>query len=197
VIDQFLEAGTDFHLHSYSHDLARPDAQEEIERGQAAFTSRFGRPAVGYRAPEGRISPEGLARLEAAGFLFDSSLFPSLWPHPRYFTKPRAPHVPAGRSILEIPVSTLGPAHVIVSLSWMKLLGWGAYRRLLNGPLPDPLVFDTAVELALRAERVGRARHPRRLPLASPREGRGLHDHDGPRRGPRRAEARRVTGRRG
>jgi peptidoglycan/xylan/chitin deacetylase (PgdA/CDA1 family) len=142
VIDQFLEAGTDFHLHSYSHDLSRPDAQEEIVRGQAAFAARFGRPAEGYRAPEGRISPEGLARLEAEGFLFDSSLFPSVWPHPRYFTKPRAPHVPAGRSILEIPISTLGPARIIVSLSWMKLFGWSAYRRLLEGPLPDPLVFD-------------------------------------------------------
>lgn len=142
VVERFQEAGTEFHLHSYSHDLANPDSADEISRGQEAFARFFGRPADGYRAPEGRISPAGLARLEAEGFRFDSSVFPSFWPRPRYVTFPRRPYRPAGVRIVEMPVATVTPARIIVSLSWMKLLGWPVFRRLLDAPLPDPLVFD-------------------------------------------------------
>ena len=142
VLDRMRDAGAEFHLHSFSHDLAHPDSAEEIARGQEAFTRFFGRPAEGYRAPEGRISAAGLARLDAEGFRFDSSVFPSFWPRPRYLAYPRAPYRPAGTRLVEIPMATVTPARIIVSLSWMKLLGWSAFRRLLDRPLPDPLVFD-------------------------------------------------------
>jgi peptidoglycan/xylan/chitin deacetylase (PgdA/CDA1 family) len=142
VIERFQDAGTEFHLHSYSHDLENPDSADEIARGQDAFARFFGRPAEGYRAPEGRISPAGLARLETEGFRFDSSVFPSFWPRPRYMAFPRAPYRPAGTRLVEMPVATVTPLRIIVSLSWMKLLGWPVFRRLLDMPLPDPLVFD-------------------------------------------------------
>jgi peptidoglycan/xylan/chitin deacetylase (PgdA/CDA1 family) len=142
VLERLRAAGTEFHLHSYSHDLARPDTADEIERGQEAFARFFGRPAEGYRAPEGRISDDGLARLDALGFRFDSSVFPSLLPRPRYGAYPRTPYRPAGLRLVEMPVATVSPARIVVSLSWMKLLGWPAFRRLLDLPLPEPLVFD-------------------------------------------------------
>lgn len=141
VVERFLEHGTEFQLHSYSHDLRAPDSREQIERGQDAFTRFFGRPAEGYRAPEGRISDDGFRHLEELGFSWDSSVFPSFWPRPRYLAYPRAPYRPRPR-LLEVPIGTLGAGRIIVSLSWMKLLGWSAYGRLLAGPLPDPLVFD-------------------------------------------------------
>lgn len=143
TIEQFAAAGAEFHLHSYSHDLAAPDSAFEIEKGQRAFEAFFGRPPVGYRAPEGRISEEGWRRLEAAGFAFDSSIFPSFWPRPRYLKYRPAPFRPVGLSLVELPISTLTPARLIASLSWMKLLGWPVYRALLErGGLPDPFVFD-------------------------------------------------------
>jgi peptidoglycan/xylan/chitin deacetylase (PgdA/CDA1 family) len=142
VLDRFREAGTEFHLHTYSHDHARPHTPDEIARGQEAFARFFGRPAEGYRAPEGRISKEGLARLDAEGFRFDSSVFPSFLPRPRYAGLPRTPYRPAGARLVELPIATVSPARIIVSLSWMKLLGWPAFRRLLDLPLPEPLVFD-------------------------------------------------------
>jgi peptidoglycan/xylan/chitin deacetylase (PgdA/CDA1 family) len=143
AVDRFRRAGAEFHLHSFSHDLARPDSEDEISRGRAAFERYFGAPPQGYRAPEGRISPAGLARLEAEGFAFDSSVFPSFWPHPSYLRFPRVPFRPDGRKVLELPISTVSPLRLIVSLSWMRLLGWGAYRALLErGSLPEPLVFD-------------------------------------------------------
>jgi hypothetical protein len=143
AIDRFRAYGAEFHLHSFSHDLANPDSLDEIRRGAEAFAAVFGRRPDGYRAPEGRISPEGLRRLEAEGFLFDSSVFPSFWPRPRYMRFPREPYRPAGSRLVEIPLATVTPFRFIVSLSFMKLLGWRFYQRLLErGPLPEPLVFD-------------------------------------------------------
>ena len=143
TIEQFKTAGAEFHLHSYSHDLAAPDSADEIEKGRRAFERFFGHPPAGYRAPEGRISEDGWRRLEAAGFAFDSSIFPSFWPRPRYLKYRPAPFRPVGLSLVELPISTLTPARLIASLSWMKLLGWPVYRRLLErGGLPDPFVFD-------------------------------------------------------
>jgi peptidoglycan/xylan/chitin deacetylase (PgdA/CDA1 family) len=137
------DAGAEFHLHSHSHDLQNPDSLDEIRAGKAAFRAVFGRAPEGYRAPEGRISVEGWRRLESEGFSFDSSIFPSFWPRPRYLRFRPAPFRPLGTSLLELPISTLTPARLICSLSFFKLLGWGLYRPLLEkGALPEPLVFD-------------------------------------------------------
>jgi len=143
VARRFLDSGAEFHLHSFSHDMEHPDSAAEIEQGRRAFAAFFGRAPEGYRAPEGRISPEGWERLDAAGFVFDSSIFPSFWPRPRYLRYSPTPFRPPGRKLVELPISTLTPLRLIVSLSWMKLLGWPVYRRLLETlVLPEPLVFD-------------------------------------------------------
>lgn len=143
TIELFRAAGAEFQLHSHSHDLERPDSLDEIRRGKDAFARVFGRAPLGYRAPEGRISPEGWRHLDDEGFLFDSSIFPSFWPRPRYLRFSPVPFRPEGTRLLELPISTLSKARLICSLSWFKLLGWGVYRRLLeDGPLPEPLVFD-------------------------------------------------------
>ncbi len=143
VIDLFREAGAEFHLHSFSHDLLQPDSEEEIERGLEAFARAFGRPPEGYRAPQGRISAEGWRRLEARGFLFDSSVFPSFWPAPRFLRYAPRPFRPNGGRLLELPISTVTPLRVVVALSWIHLLGWPGFRALFTrATLPEPLVFN-------------------------------------------------------
>jgi len=143
TIELFESAGAEFQLHSHTHDLAHPDSLDEIRRGKQEFTRVFGHAPAGYRAPEGRISPEGWRRLDAEGFSFDSSIFPSFWPRPRYLRFSPEPFRPAGTRLLELPISTLSRARLICSLSWFKLLGWGVYRPLLEKrALPEPLVFD-------------------------------------------------------
>jgi peptidoglycan/xylan/chitin deacetylase (PgdA/CDA1 family) len=133
----------EFHLHSYSHDLAEPDSAAELDAGMRVFESAFGARPRGYRAPEGRISEGGLTRLAERGFLFDSSVFPSAWPHPRYLRYPRAAYRSAPSGLLEMPIATAGSARILVTLSFIKLLGFPLYRRLIRpGNVPEPLVFD-------------------------------------------------------
>lgn len=143
VVEVFRQHGAEFHLHSYSHDLAHPDSRGEILRGCDAFEAALGHRPEGYRAPQGRISPEGWRELDAAGFSFDSSIFPSFWPAPRYLRYAPRPFRPSGTRLVELPISTVTPFRVVVALSWINLLGWPAFRALLErSALPEPLVFD-------------------------------------------------------
>lgn len=142
IVERFRSAGAEFHLHSYSHDLARPDAIDEIQRGKAAFERHFGCAPAGYRAPEGRISPAGWETLQREGFLFDASVFPSFWPRPRYLQYTSRPFRVCNGRLVVVPAATLSPARLIVSVSWLKLLGWPFYRWLLaRTQAPDPFLF--------------------------------------------------------
>jgi peptidoglycan/xylan/chitin deacetylase (PgdA/CDA1 family) len=143
AIAHLANRGVEFHLHSYSHDLAEPDSEFEIDEGIRAFRGAFGEPPSGYRAPEGRISDAGLSRLAERGFLFDSSVFPAVWPHPRYLGYPRQAYRAQPSNLLEIPIATAGRPRFLVTLSFIKLLGFPLYRRLIRrGSVPEPLVFD-------------------------------------------------------
>jgi len=142
IIKYMLNQGTEFYLHSYSHDLKSPDSVEQIHKGVEEFQSFFKKHPRGYRAPEGRISENGYLLLQQNGFVFDSSVFPSFWPRPKYlFRKKTVYNGPFG--IIEIPITTITPARIIFSLSWIKLIGWKIYKLLLSiFPLPRIVVFD-------------------------------------------------------
>ncbi len=148
IIDAFLEHKWEFELHSYSHDTSKPDAADELAKGRAAFVRRFGREPIGYRAPQGRISREGIARLVDAGFSYDASTFPSYFPNPfRYLAMPRDPHfweVDATRRLLEIPFTSITPFRFTLSTSYIKLLGPGFYRFAARRfGLPGVICFDS------------------------------------------------------
>ncbi len=142
IINYIRKQKSEFYLHSYSHDAKNPDSIFEISKGIAAFRHFFKTAPVGYRAPEGRISQKGLKRLKQYGIQFDSSVFPSFWPHPRYLLFPKLPYVlPHGT--YEIPITVIGPLRIIYSLSWIKLIGWIIYRRYIDlFHLPDIVVFN-------------------------------------------------------
>jgi peptidoglycan/xylan/chitin deacetylase (PgdA/CDA1 family) len=146
IIDAFEEHGWEFELHSYSHDTAAPDTDDELDRGCAAFKARFGRLPRGYRAPQGRITAGGIQRLHARGFAYDSSVFPSYFPNPfRYLAMPREPHFWSvdGARMLEIPIASVGPARLTLSTSYLKLLGAAPYRGILGlFGFPDVICFD-------------------------------------------------------
>ncbi len=148
IIDVFERHEWEFELHSYSHDTSRPDTADELAKGREAFVRRFGREPIGYRAPQGRITAEGIGRLIDLGFRYDASVFPSYFPNPlRYLVMPRDPHfwpVDARRSLLEIPFTTVTPLRFTLSTSYMKLLGPGFYRAAIGAfGLPDVICFDS------------------------------------------------------
>ncbi|MCC7354181.1 MAG: polysaccharide deacetylase family protein [Anaerolineae bacterium] len=143
-------------LHSFSHRPATADSLEEIRRGKAAFRAAFGHDPAGYRAPLGLITKRGWERLRAEGFAYDSSIYPSVRPG-RFngLVRPTEPWCVAGDpSLVELPLATLPRLRLILSASYVKLLGTGAYRALLAiGGLPDVAVIDCHLhDLAFAAE---------------------------------------------
>ena len=136
----------EFELHSYSHDVADPDGRSEIQRARDAYAAYFHREPMGYRAPWGRISRDGVARLAETGFKYDSSIFPSF--RPGVFNNLRRPNRPflygngAGGSLLELPMAAVPTLRLVVGMSYLKFFGLRFYRAAFSiFGMPDPLVF--------------------------------------------------------
>mgnify|MGYP001825482165 CR=1 FL=1 len=133
VISLFERNGAEFHCHSYSHDPAATDSEDEIRQCRDAHMRRFGAPPLGYRAPDGKISPAGIRNLEKHGFRFDSSIFPSYYPNPfKYLFRRASIHRIKGTGMVEIPNTPVSPLRIMLSLSYIKLLGRRAYFALLR-----------------------------------------------------------------
>ena len=149
VAAKLAMTGWELGLHAYSHNPERTDTLDEIQRGKAAFRTAFGQNPSGYRAPLGKITPPGLQRLLAEGFLYDSSLFPAF--RPGTFNNlrcPLEPHIVSpqngnGPPLVEIPCAVLRGLRIIVSVSYMRLLGLPFYQMALPLlGLPDVVVID-------------------------------------------------------
>ena len=143
IITLFEEYGCEFHCHSFSHDPAHPDSEEEIVSVKRAFRARFGRDPLGYRTPQGRITDAGIRALEKHGFVFDSSVVPSYYPNPfKYLLKDRSVHTYKNSRIVEIPLTAITPFRLTFSISHMKLLGYRTYAVLTRiFKLPPTIVF--------------------------------------------------------
>ncbi len=140
--------GWELALHAYSHDANRPDTLDEIQRGKAAFRAAFGHDPAGYRAPLGKISPAGLRYLQVEGFRYDASLFPA-WRPGTFNNLGRRiePHLVSAEDglppVVEMPCAVLPHLRVIVSVSYIKLLGLPFYRLALPlVGLPEVAVID-------------------------------------------------------
>src|SRR4029079_17760768 len=69
------------HTHTHPYDFIRLGAgaiAEEIDRAHAAIAACAGTPPVGFRAPGYDISAEAIEALQARGYRYDSSVFPSV-----------------------------------------------------------------------------------------------------------------------
>lgn len=145
IIDIFTGYGCELELHSYSHDLKCPDSEEEIIKGKKAYFDYLARYPLGYRAPQGRISADGIRCLEKNGFLYDSSIFPSYYPNPfKYLFRPRRIYYHRDSDVMEIPFTSITPLRLTFSISYIKLLGFDFFKLLLKiFRLPDMICFDS------------------------------------------------------
>ena len=139
----------EFEIHSHAHDLRDPCSRADIETAVAAFRGFAGRDPIGYRAPVGRITREGLDTLFELGFRYDSSVYPSVrpgkWGHNNLHLSVAPFRITRGpQSIVEVPFACLSGVRLDFSLSYVKALGWRAYELLLKAfPLPDHIAVLT------------------------------------------------------
>jgi peptidoglycan/xylan/chitin deacetylase (PgdA/CDA1 family) len=139
----------EFEIHSHAHDLRDPCSRADIEAAMVAFRGFAGRDPIGYRAPVGKLTREGLDALLDLGFRYDSSIYPSLrpgrWGHNNLHLSVAPFRITRGeKSIIEVPFATLSGVRLDFSLSYVKVLGWRAYELLLKAfPLPDHIAVLT------------------------------------------------------
>ena len=141
-IQKLIAYDSEFHLHSYSHNCTHPQAQYEIEKGRKAFKEYFGQDPQGYRTPMGKIEVSDYEILKKEGFLFSSSIHPSIWPHPKYLQYPDHPYFDPLSGMLEIPVTTHPLLRLPVSLGWMKMIGWVPYQHFFHQTTHSPFIFN-------------------------------------------------------
>lgn len=119
------------HLHRRVHTLSRAEFREDVQRARGAIEDATGVRVLGFRAPTFSVTLDSFWALDILleeGFEYDSSIFPIR--HDLYGI-PNAPRflhqltLPSGRSIWEIPMST-------VRLGGVNLpAAGGGYLRLL------------------------------------------------------------------
>ena len=145
IIKLFEKYDCEFEAHSYSHNLKTADSEEEIEKARSAYFNYFNKYPIGYRAPQGRITESGIKTLEKNGYLYDSSIIPSYFPNPfKYLFCNRHIHYSNNSRIMEIPLTSITPFRLSLSISYIKLLGVDFIMNLCDlFKLPDTICFTT------------------------------------------------------
>ena len=143
IIRLFEKYNCEFQVHSHSHDIADTNSESEIKRSKLAYFDYFKKCPVGYRVPQGRLSGDIISSLKKHGFLFDSSIIPSYYPNPlRYLFRNRNIGYIGDSHILEIPITSISPFRLALTLSYIKLLGINFYLRLFRlFGLPEVICF--------------------------------------------------------
>lgn len=146
LVRRIADAGHEIACHGYSHRLVyrqpREQFRQETRRARSLLQDLTGQTVAGYRAASFSIVRESLWALEelaAAGFDYDSSIFPirhDVYGMPEAPTRPFRVDTEAG-SLIEFPLST-------ARIGGLRLpASGGGYFRLL--PLPIGLKLLDAV----------------------------------------------------
>ncbi len=125
----------EYAAHSHSHDPYNAASREEVEKSVQVMEHINGGKPLGYRAPIGRITREGLGHLLDLGYQYDASLYPSIRPGKFGYANLHRPNTPfritrGDESLIEFPFTSLSGVRIVFGLSYVKLLGWGLYSFL-------------------------------------------------------------------
>lgn len=117
LIRDIAAAGHEIGVHGYYHrqvfKLTGEQFAREVGDARKLLQDISAQPAVGHRAPAFSITPEtrwALEILAEQGFEYDSSIFPFAgrrYGWPSFGPDIRRVELPSGRSIIEIPMSTV------------------------------------------------------------------------------------------
>lgn len=125
-----LPAGTEVQLHCNDHRHV-PDTPEALIAAKDDFQRVVGRPPVGYRAANYRMTPELMDCLVREGFLWDASRCEA-GPSAAARERCRRPFV-LDNGLWEIPVGVTPTGGVPLTMSMLSLTGFRLFRRLLEG----------------------------------------------------------------
>jgi peptidoglycan/xylan/chitin deacetylase (PgdA/CDA1 family) len=125
----------EYAAHSYSHDPHNAASREEVEKSAQVMKRVNGSGSLGYRAPIGQITKEGLGHLLDFGYQYDASVYTSVRPGKFGYANLHMPNSPfrirrGGESLIEFPFTSLSGVRIVFGLSYVKLLGWGLYSGL-------------------------------------------------------------------
>jgi polysaccharide deacetylase family protein (PEP-CTERM system associated) len=169
LVKEAHQLGHEIASHGYSHSLVYQMSAEEflddIQRSKEVLENIIGEPVIGYRAPGYSVTqktPWFFEMVAAAGYRYDSSIFPTRRGHGGVKGSLCAPHaIPVGSSgtLIEFPISVAE-----AGLARVCLFG-GGYLRLF------PMSWIKA--MAERVTREGRPVtfyvHPREIDPGHPR----------------------------
>jgi polysaccharide deacetylase len=151
LLEEARDRGHEIASHSVTHRwltrLAPEERRRELEESRDLLARVLGVTVAGFRAPGFAIDEESLAMVEAAGYRYDSSLFPgprrragrarasSEWPHTAL----------AGRRLIELPLPSHAPLPFPFHPSYSLVLGLRYFRtgldRFLRRQVPLTLLF--------------------------------------------------------
>lgn len=125
----------EYAAHSHSHDPYNAASRSEIEKSGQLIANINKSGPLGYRAPIGQITKEGLGHLFDLGYDYDASLYTSVRPGKFGYANLHRPNVPfritrGDESLIEFPFTSLSRVRIVFGLSYVKLLGWGMYSML-------------------------------------------------------------------
>jgi peptidoglycan/xylan/chitin deacetylase (PgdA/CDA1 family) len=133
----------EYAAHSYSHDPLNAASRDEVEKSTQVMQRVNGSGPLGYRAPIGQITKDGLRHLLDFGYHYDASVYTSFRPGKFGYANLHMPNAPfritrGDESLIEFPFTSLSGVRIVFGLSYVKLLGWGIYSTLWSiFGLPD------------------------------------------------------------
>jgi polysaccharide deacetylase family protein (PEP-CTERM system associated) len=147
--------GHEIASHGYAHELVfrlSPDEfMEDARKSRLLLENIAGRPVKGYRSAgfsSTNATPWFFDKLEEAGYVYDSSVFPAAREHGGMKSEKLGPHVvPAGTAgIIEFPISVarvLGKPICFFGGGYLRLFPWGIIRGMARKVLREgrPVVF--------------------------------------------------------
>jgi peptidoglycan/xylan/chitin deacetylase (PgdA/CDA1 family) len=137
--EQFAKLGKriplEYAAHSHNHNPNNGATIDEVASSARVIKRVQGNSPLGYRAPYGQITKEGLGHLLDLGYQYDSSVYPSYRPGKFGYANLHLPNDPfritrENKSLIELPFTSLTGVRIVLGLSYVKLLGWGIYSLL-------------------------------------------------------------------
>ena len=168
LIAEAHHRGHEVASHGYAHQLIYTQTQsqfsEDIRRAKNILENITGKSVEGYRAPGFSITeqtPWALDEISAAGYHYDSSIFPAPRGHGGLVGTPLQPyHVKIGdKTLIEFPIS------VAPILKRMVCFFGGGYLRLF----PYPLIARMTKSVNKQGRPVIYYLHPREVDPSHPR----------------------------